>query len=95
MVIKWQSGVTPRLLTESDKGTDAQPTVTEIGKETERDLNFLPGDTIIASVLSSFSFSLFIVIEDLITSMHLCSSARTIERSASSATQAKSCGRSD
>ena len=61
-VVKWQSNVTPRFLTESDKGTDAQPTVIKSGKEKERDIDFRPEDTIIASVLSSFSLSLFHVI---------------------------------
>ena len=35
-MVKWQSSVTPRFLTESDKGTDAQATVTKSGKEKER-----------------------------------------------------------
>ena len=64
-IVKWQSNVTPRFLTESDKGTDAQPTVIKSGKEKERDLDFRLEDTIIASVLSSFSLSLFNVIQDL------------------------------
>ena len=54
-----QSSLTPTFLTESDKGTDEQPTVIKPGKEKERDLDFRPEDTIIASVLSSFSLSLF------------------------------------
>ena len=49
-MVKWQSSVTPRFLTESDKGTDAQPTVIKSRKEKERDLDFRPEDTIIASV---------------------------------------------
>ena len=57
---KWQSSVTPRFLKESDKGTDA------------RDLDFRPEDTIIASVLSSFSLSLLNVIQDLMSSIHFC-----------------------
>ena len=69
-IVKWQSNVTPRFLTESDKGTDAQPTVIKSGKEKERDLDFQPEDMIIASVLSSFS--LFNVIQDLRSSVHLC-----------------------
>ena len=56
-IVKWQSNATPRFLTESDKGTDAQPTVIKSGKEKERDLDFRPEDTIIASVLSSFRFN--------------------------------------
>ena len=50
------SSVTPRFLTESDKGPDALPTVTESGKERERerDLKILSKDTIIASVMPSF-----------------------------------------
>ena len=60
--VKLQSSVTPRFLTESDKGTNAQPTVIKSGKEKERGLDFRPEDTIIASVLSSFSLSLFNVI---------------------------------
>ena len=65
-IVKWQPDVTPRFLTESNTGTDAQPTVIKSGKGKERDLDFRPEDTIIASVLSSFSLSLFNVIQDLI-----------------------------
>ena len=36
-MVKWPSSVTPRFLTESDKGTDAQPTVIKSGKERERE----------------------------------------------------------
>ena len=32
-IVKWQTNVTSRFLTESDKGTDAQPTVIKSGKE--------------------------------------------------------------
>ena len=71
-IVKWRSNVTPMFLTESDKGTDAQPTVIKSGKEKERDLDFQPEDTIIASVLSSFSLSLFNVIQDLMSSSHFC-----------------------
>ena len=52
-MVEWQSSVTPRFLTESDKGTDAQPTVIKSGQEKERNLDFRHEDTIIASVLSS------------------------------------------
>ena len=38
----------------------------------ERDLDFRPEDTIIASVLSSFSLSLFHVIQNLMSSIHFC-----------------------
>ena len=69
-IVKGQSNVTPRFFTESDKGTDAQPTVIMSGKEKERDLDFRPEDTIIASVLSSFS--LFNVIQDLMSLIHFC-----------------------
>ena len=70
-IVKWQSNVTPRFLTESDKGLiDAQPTVIKSGKETERNLDFRLEDTIVASVLSSFSLSLFNVIQDLMSSIH-------------------------
>ena len=62
----------PRFLTESDKGTDAQPTVTKSGNEKERGLDFWPKDTIIASVLLSFSISWFNVIQDLMSSKHFC-----------------------
>ena len=59
-MVKWQSSVTPRFLTESDKGKDSQTTVIKSGKEKKkRDLDFRPEDTIIALVLSSFSLSLF------------------------------------
>ena len=71
-IVKWQPNVTSRFLTESDKGTDAQPTVIKSWKEKERDLDFRPEDTIIASVLSSFSLSLFNVILDLMSSIHYC-----------------------
>ena len=71
-IVKWQPDVTPRFLTESNNGTDAQPTVIKSGKEKERDLDFRPEDTIIASVLSSFSLSLFNVIQDLMSSIHFC-----------------------
>ena len=36
--VKWQSIVTPRFLTESDKGTNAQHTVIKSAKEKEREL---------------------------------------------------------
>ena len=70
--VKWQSNVTPKFLTQSDKGTDAQSTVVKSGME--KDLDFRPEDTIIASVLSSFSFSLslFNVIQDLMSLIHFC-----------------------
>ena len=55
-MVKWQSSVTPRFLTESDKGTEAPPTVITSGKEKERDLDFLPEETITASVLLSLKF---------------------------------------
>ena len=71
-MVKWQPSVTPRFLTESDKGTDAQPTVIKSGNEKERDLDFRPEIAIIASVLSSFSLSLFNVIQDLMSSIHFC-----------------------
>ena len=64
--VKWQSNVTSRFLTESDKGTDAQPTVIKSAKEKERDLDFRPEDTITASVLSSFSLSLFNAINTIL-----------------------------
>ena len=48
LMVNWQSGVTPRFLTESVKGTDAQPSVIKSGKEKEIDLDFRPEDTIIA-----------------------------------------------
>ena len=68
---RWARGdVTSRFLTESDKGTDTQPTVIKSGKETERNLDFRLEDTIVASVLSSFSLSLFNVIQDLMSSIH-------------------------
>ena len=71
-MVKWQSSVTPRFLTESDKGTDELPTVIESGKEKERDLDFRPDDTITPSVFSSFSLSFFSVIQDLMSSIHFC-----------------------
>ena len=71
-MVKLQSSVPPRFLTLSDKGTDVLPRVRESGKEKERDLEFLPENTIIASVLSSFSLSLFSIIQDLTSSIHFC-----------------------
>ena len=44
-------------------GTDALPIAIESGKEEERDLGSLTEDTIIASVWSSLSSSLFTVIQ--------------------------------
>ena len=71
-IVKRQSNITPRFLIKSDKGTDAQPTVMKSRREKERDLDFRPEDTIIASVLSSFCLSLFNVIQDLMSSIHFC-----------------------
>ena len=70
--VKWQSSVTPKFLTESDKETDAQPTAIKSGKWKERDLDFRPEDMIIASVLSLLSLSLFNIIQDLMSSIHFC-----------------------
>ena len=67
----WSNG-NEVFLTECDKGTDEQPTVVKSGKEKERDLDFRPEHTIIASVFSSFSLSLFNVIQDLMSSIHFC-----------------------
>ena len=61
---------TPRFLKESDTGTDALPVVIESGKEEERALDFLPEDTVVASVLTSLSLSLFAVIQVLTSSRH-------------------------
>ena len=71
-IVKWQSNVTPRFLTESDKETDAQLTVIKSGKEKERDLDFRPKDMSTASVFLSFSLSLFNVIKDLMSPIHFC-----------------------
>ena len=57
-------------LTESDKGTGALPIVIESEKEEERDLDSLTENTIIASVLSSLSLSLFTVTQALTSSIH-------------------------
>ena len=65
-MVKWQSSVTPRFLTESDRGTTYSYKVWD-GK---RDLDFRPKDTIIALVLSSFSLSLFNVVQVLMSSIH-------------------------
>ena len=70
--VECQSSVTPRFSRESDKGTDAQPTFIKAGKKKERDLDFRPKDTIIASVLLRFSLSLFSIIQDLMSSIHFC-----------------------
>ena len=66
--VKCQLSVTPRFLTESD--TTYNYKVWE-GKR-ERDLDFRPEDAIIASVLSSFSLSLFNVIQELMSSIYFC-----------------------
>ena len=71
-IVKWQSDIKPRFLTETDKATDARSTVIDSRKEKQRDLDFRPEDTIIASVLSSFSLSLSSVIQDLMPSIHFC-----------------------
>ena len=71
-IVKSQTNVTPRFLTESNKGTDAQSTVIKSGKEKVIDLDFRPEDTIIAPVLSSFTLSLFNAIQDLMSSIHFC-----------------------
>ena len=71
------SSVTRRFLTESDSGTDAQPTVIKSGKEKKKELDFRPEDTIIASVLSSFCLSLFNVIPNLMSSIHVIERKRS------------------
>ena len=78
-IVKWQSSVIPQFLTESDKGTDAPPTDIKSGKEKERELDFRPDDAIIASVLSSFSLSLFNAIQDLMSSIHFCIERKSSE----------------
>ena len=50
----------------------AIPTVTESGNEEERDLDFLPDDMIIASVLLSLSSSVFTAIQVLTPSKLFC-----------------------
>ena len=45
------------------------PIVTESGKKIEREADFVPEDTIIASVLPSFTLSLFTVIQVLTSSI--------------------------
>lgn len=59
-----------KFLTETDKGTDALPTVMESEKEEERDLDSRPENTNIASVLSSLGLSLFTVTQALTSSVH-------------------------
>ena len=51
---------------ESDMGADVLPIAIESGEEEERDLDFLPEDTIIASVLASLRLGLFTVISTLL-----------------------------
>ena len=53
-IVKWQSNVTPRFLTESDKGTDELPTVIKSYKETARDLDFPSEDAVIVVVWFKF-----------------------------------------
>ena len=50
-MVKWKTSVRTGFLTVSDKGTDELITNIESEKEIERDLDFLPEDTIITSVL--------------------------------------------
>ena len=50
--------------------------VKECGKEGERDLDFLPEDTIIALVLSSLNLSLLTVIQVLTSSALFCMERR-------------------
>ena len=59
-MVKCQSSVTPRCLIQSDMGTDALSRLDSV-KEEERDLDFVPENTIIASVLSLSSISLSFV----------------------------------
>ena len=50
--------------------------VIELGKKKEKDLEILPEDRIIASVLLSLSLSLFTVIQVLTSSTHFCMEGR-------------------
>ena len=63
-MVKWQASVTRRFLKESDNETDELDT--EPGKEKEKDLDFLPENFIIASVILIviFSLNLFSVTQD-------------------------------
>ena len=45
------------------------PVVIESGKKIEREADFVPEDTIIASVLPSFALSLFTIIQVLTSSL--------------------------
>ena len=51
-MVKWQSSVTSRFLAESEKETDALSTDIASRKEKERDLHFLPEDTILSRVVT-------------------------------------------
>ena len=44
--------------------------VTEFGKEEQRNVDFLPEDTVIASVLLLLSLNIFTVIQVSLSSMH-------------------------
>ena len=62
-MVKWQSSVTPKFLTESDKRTDALPTVVESGKK-NRNLDFLLGDkSLVVSVMQNLTSSIHFCIE--------------------------------
>ena len=69
-MVRWVSSVTLRALTDWENMTFAVPTVRESGMG--KDVDILWGDTIIASVLSSFSFSLLLDIHTLTSWMHSC-----------------------
>ena len=64
---RWQSRVIPKLLTVSEKGTDALPISKDSG--IERAVDILLEEITMTSVLSSLSFSLLSVIQSFMSSM--------------------------
>ena len=58
-IVKSHSSVTPRFLTESDKGIDALHIVIESGNEGNRHIDLPSEDTIITSVLASLNLTYF------------------------------------
>ena len=67
-MVRWQSNVTPRFLTELERETEAFPIDRILGGLVETD--FLPDEITMTSVLSSFNFSLLLVIHDFTSVTH-------------------------
>ena len=67
-MVRWQSNVTPRFLTELERETEAFPIDRALGGLEETD--FLPDEITMTSVLSSFNLSLLLVIYDFMSLTH-------------------------